>query len=76
MNELKINSTPINPDTNITINDIKLYLKIRIILSLIFIVILLLLCYFINGLTDEINSLTREILHFNYHNYGCCQFYN
>ena len=41
MNELKINSTPINPDTNITINDIKLYLKIRIILSLIFIVILL-----------------------------------
>ena len=76
MNELKINSTPINPDTNITINDIKLYLKIRIILSLIFIVILLLLCYFINGMTEEINQLTTQIQHYNYHTYDCCQFYN
>ena len=63
-------------ETITTLDDIKLYLKIRIILSLIFIVILLLLCYFINGMTEEINQLTTQIQHYNYHTYDCCQFYN
>lgn len=50
--------------------------KLLFIFFLSIIIILLLLCYFINGLTDEINALTRAIQHYNYHNYGCCQFYN
>ena len=52
-----------------TLEDVKLYLKIRIILSFIFIIILLLLCCFIHGLTEEIQ-------HFNFHAFECCQFYN
>ena len=53
--------------------------KIKLLIFLfilLIIIILLLLCYFINGMTKEIRELTTQIQHYNYHTYGCCQFYN
>ena len=56
--------------TNYSNNDSQLIKKTSRFLFIFFltiIIILLLSCYFINGLTDEIKQLTREIQHYLYH---------
>ena len=56
--------------TNYSNNDsqfIKKTSRFLFIFFLTIIIILLLSCYFINGLTDEIKQLTREIQHYLYH---------
>lgn len=75
MNEIQ----SIQNQTNYSNPDSQQAKKTEILILLFFlsiIIILLLLCYFINGMTEEINQLTTQIQHYNYHNYGCCQFYN
>lgn len=75
MNEIQ----SITNRTNYSYQDLQHAKKTELLILIFFlsiIIILLLLCYFINGMTEELNQLTTQILHYNYHNYGCCQFYN
>ena len=66
------------PETNYSteLYNSKITEKFIFLFILLIIIILLLLCFFINGMTKEINDLTTQIQHYNYHTYGCCQFYN
>lgn len=73
MNILHTNYIQNYSDTDLQIT--KLYLKIKIILSAIIILLLILstLCFI--SLSKELNSMTEAIKHYIYHTYNCCHYF-
>lgn len=73
MNILHTNYIQNYSDTDLQIT--KLYLKIKIILSAIIILLLILstLCFI--SLSKELNSMTESIKHYTYHTYNCCHYF-